>query len=432
MRFFTTIFTFILFISIYQLHAQDVLPYKEARMSVTRLSMLDRMFDYYIKNKTINGVVAVVHRNNQMVYHKAFGYADVENNIPMKTDAIFRIASQTKAITCTGIMILYEEGKLLIDDPIEKYIPSFKSPKVIKEFNFKDTSFTTMPANRSVTLRDLLTHTSGIGYAQIGGDTARALYAKYGVLGGIGITDSKITLVDQINTLGGLPLLHQPGAKFTYGLSIDVLGRVIEVVSGMSLSQFFKERIFDPLGMNDAWFYQPEQNKKRVVPLYSNTEPGSLVKLSDQTDMLGGLYTAYPSFKGTYYSGGAGLSCTATDYANFLQMMVNDGVYKGKRVLSRSSIRLMRSNQIGDLVFEMPGQLKYNKIGFGFIVITEKGSTQTPMSAGTFSGGGAFCSIYWIDPDEKITGQMMLNMLPMSDFDIWEKFRALVYQAVED
>lgn len=401
-------------------------------MDPIRLEKLDKLIQTYVDNNTINGAVAVIHRNNELVYHKAFGYFDVETQKPMPRDAIFRIASQTKAITATAIMQLYEEGKLLLDDPIEKYLPSFASPRVIASFNFTDTSYTTIPAKRSVTIRDLLTHTSGIGYAQIGNDTARALYGKFGVVGGIGVTNPKIRLADQINMLGSIPLMHQPGAKWTYGLNIDVLGRLVEVLSGQDLASFFKTRIFDPLEMNDTYFYQPASNWLRIVPLHSSSASNGIVKLPTETSMLGGLYTAYPSFKGTYFSGGAGLSCTAMDYAQFLQMMLNDGIYKGKRILSRASVKLMRSNQIGDVEFAMPGQQLNNKVGFGFIITTEKASAQSPASVGTFFGGGAFYSIYWIDPIEKITGQLMVNMLPMSDADLLEKFKLVTYQAIQD
>ncbi len=403
-----------------------------SKMNAARLEAITQVLESFVKDKHINGAVAVVHRNNQLVYNKAIGYADVEHHKPMATDAIFRIASQTKAITSTSIMILMEEGKLLLDDPIEKYLPSFAHPKVLKSFSFKDTTFTTAPSNRSITIRDLLTHTSGIGYAQIGSDTARALYAKYGIVGGVGVTDPSVKLQDQMNKLGTLPLMHQPGARFTYGLNIDVLGRLVEVLSGMDLATFFQKKIFEPLGMKDTYFYQPEKNWSRVVPLYSNPMKGVLTKLGTHTDMLGGLYTAYPTYNGTYYSGGAGLSCTAIDYAKFLQMLLNNGVYNGKRILSKTSIRMMTTNQIGELDFVMAGQQPNNKLGLGFILYTKQGSAQSPLSEGSYAGGGAFYSIYWVDPKEKITGQLMVNMMPIENTDIWEKFKVAVYQAIVD
>lgn len=407
-------------------------PTNSGKMNPKRLDVIGNVLEPFIQSNNLNGAVAVIHHNNQLVYNKAFGYVDVNKKILMKTDAIFRIASQTKAITSTSIMILMEEGKLLLDDPIEKYLPSFKFPKVIKTFNFTDSSFTTEPANRSLTIRDLLTHTSGIGYAQIGSDTARALYAKFGIVGGIGVTNPRIKLENQIELLGTLPLMHQPGDRFTYGLNIDVLGRLVEVVSGLDLATFLKLKIFDPLEMKDTYFYQPKENWSRLVPIYSNPQNGKLDKLMDQVDLLGGLYTAYPNFKGSYYSGGAGLSCTAKDYARFLQMLLNNGVYNGKRILSKTSIRLMTTNQIGNLDFVMAGQQPNNKLGLGFILYTEKGSAQSPLSAGSYAGGGAFYSIYWVDPKEKITAQLMVNMLPLLDISLWEKFKVAVYQAIED
>jgi CubicO group peptidase (beta-lactamase class C family) len=402
------------------------------KMSPGRLARIDAWMEQAIAEKQLNGAVAIVHRNNQLVYHKAFGLMDVKTQQAMPKDAIFRIASQTKAITATAIMLLYEEGRLLLDDPIEKYLPSFANPRVITKFSLKDTTFSTEPAKRSVRIRDLLTHTSGIGYAQIGTDTARALYAKYGLVGGIGVVNPRIRLEDQIETLGKVPLLHHPGARWTYGLNIDVLGRLVEVLSGMNLDAFLQKRLFRPLGLKDTHFYQPEANWSRIVPLHSNPSLGEIVKLPLETPMLGGLYTDYPRFQGTYYSGGAGLSSTAWDYAQFLQMLLNDGVLHGKRILARSSVRLMRTNQIGDIDFEMAGQAANQKVGFGFIINTEKAAGQSPVSVGTYYGGGAFYSIYWIDPKEKVTGQLMINMLPMRQIDVLEKFKVAVYQAIAD
>ena len=208
-------------------------------MSAERLARIDNLVKEYIDKKWIAGATVLVARDGKIVYYKGLGYDDIDKKTPMKKDAICRIASQTKAITSVAVMMLYEEGKILLDDPVSKYIPEFKNPKVLDKFNPADTTYTTVPAKREITIRDLLTHTSGIAYAQIGSKESNAIYYKAGVVGGIGV--DKIVLGDKMKILGGLPLMHQPGEKWTYGLNTDLLGYLIEVVSGMSLDQFFKK-----------------------------------------------------------------------------------------------------------------------------------------------------------------------------------------------
>ncbi|HYC28571.1 MAG TPA: serine hydrolase domain-containing protein, partial [Chitinophagaceae bacterium] len=245
---------------------------ESAGFSAERLSRIDKWVNEYIDKGSINGSVAMIIRDGKIVYYKAFGYDDVATKKPMQRDAIFRIASQTKAITSVAVMMLYEEGKFLLDDPISLYIPEFKNPRVLDKFNAADTTYTTVPANREVTIRDLLTHTSGIGYAQIGSPQANAIYYKAGVVGGIGIEG--MNLGDKIKILGKQPLLHQPGEKWTYGLNTDVLGYLVEVISGMSLDQFLRKRIFEPLGMKDTYFFLPKEKQGRLVMLYAEDSTG--------------------------------------------------------------------------------------------------------------------------------------------------------------
>src|SRR5204863_4136549 len=221
--------------------------------SSERLKRIDENINAWIKDGRLNGCVALIIRNGKIIYDKAFGYDDLEKTKPIQTNSIYRIASQTKAVTSTAVMMLYEEGKFLLDDPISKFIPEFANPVVLDSFIVADTTFTTKPAKREITIRDLLTHTSGINYAQIGSKAFNAIYGKYGLTSGIGI--NKLLLGDEIKKLAKLPLTHQPGEKFTYGLNTDILGYLIEIVSGMPLDKFFKARIFDPLGMNDTYFY---------------------------------------------------------------------------------------------------------------------------------------------------------------------------------
>ena len=227
-------------------------------MSSERLKRIDATIQKYVNEKWVNGAVALIIKDGKIVYYKGIGYNDVDQKIPMAKDGIFRIASQTKAITSVAVMMLYEEGKFLLDDPLSKYIPDFKDAKVLDKFNPDDTTYTVVPAKREVTIRDLLTHTSGIGYAQIGSKESNAIYAKNGITAGIGFEGfDKRILGDDMKKLGHQPLMHQPGEKWTYGLNTDVLGYLVEVISGMPLDQFMRTRIFEPLGMKDTWFYLP-------------------------------------------------------------------------------------------------------------------------------------------------------------------------------
>jgi len=402
--------------------AQEVQP-AAAGMSAERLARIDKTIQEYVNNKWLNGAVAIVYRNGKLVYYKAIGYDNLDTRKPMQKDEIFRIASQTKAITSVAVMMLYEEGKLLPDEPVSKYLPEFKKQQVLQTFNEADSSYTTVPAKREVTIRDLLTHTSGIGYAQIGSKTMNAIYAKAGIVGGIGV--GRILLADKMKKLGGLPLFHQPGEKWTYGLNTDLLGYLVEVVSGMPLDKFFQTRIFAPLGMNDTYFYLPREKYSRLATLYSEDSLNNAVKMTEHISINGDFLRDYPNTDGTYFSGGGGLSSTAWDYAQFMQMLLDGGVYKGKRLIAASTVRMMTTNQIGDLALSHG-----NKFGLGFEIITQESSAYTPASPGSFDWGGMFSSSYWIDPKEKIVAQLFVNIFPNHHGELSDKFKALVYQAI--
>lgn len=395
-----------------------------AGMSAERLARIDDLVMEYVDKKYIAGASVLVARDGKIVYYKGLGYDDVDKKTPMKKDAICRIASQTKAITSVAVMMLYEEGKILLDDPVSKYIPEFKNPKVIDKYNAADTTYTTVPAKREVTIHDLLTHTSGIAYAQIGTDQSNAIYYKAGVVGGIGV--NKIVLADKMKILAGLPLMHQPGEQWMYGLNTDMLGYLVEVVSGMSLADFLQKKIFEPLGMKDTYFYLPKDKQNRLATLYTEDSTKHIKKDGETYHLNGTIYVNYPDMEGTYYSGGGGLSSTAYDYSIFMQMLLNGGEYNGKRILSRATIRMMTSNQIGEL------SLGDDKFGLGFGIATDKSAAKNPSSAGTFYWGGMFSSSYWIDPKEKIIAQLFLQQFPNSHGDIHDKFRTLVYQAIND
>ena len=389
--------------------------------SPERLKRIDDAMNDWVKQGWMNGAVGMIIRDGKIVYYKAAGYNDIDAKIPLPKDDIFRIASQTKAITSVAVMMLYEEGKFLLDDPVSKYIPSFTHEQVLDKFNETDSSYTTVPAKRDVTIRDLLTHTSGIDYAQIGSKEAKAIYAKNNITAGLDVHNDKLS--DAMNRLGSLPLLHQPGEKWTYGLNIDLLGDLIEIWSGMTLDEFFHKRIFEPLGMNDSYFNVPKEKENRLVNLYQEDSLGHLIKQSGEAL---GVDVNYPLRTKTYFSGGGGLSSTIYDYAIFLQMLLNGGEYNGKRLLSRNTVRMMTMNQIGDIDFGN------NKFGLGFAIVTEKSSGESPSQAGTFSWGGAFSTSYWVDPKEKMIVQFYRQLWGTTHGDLSEKFKVLAYSALND
>jgi CubicO group peptidase (beta-lactamase class C family) len=394
-------------------------------MNAARLQRIDGLIKGYIDSQWIAGATCLVARNGKIIYHKAFGVSDVDTRRTLQKEDIFRIASQTKAVTSVAAMMLYEEGKFLLDDPLGKYIPAFANAQVIDQFNEKDTTYSVVKAKRAITIRDLLTHTSGIGYAQIGTPRAKAMYAKAGVTAQIGAPMQN--LHDQVMKIAALPLEHHPGEKFTYGLNSDVLGYFVEVMSGQSLADFFKARIFDPLDMTDTWFYLPVNRQERLVTLHTENEAKKVVRMTSTGDIaLDDLDVDYPKANGKLYSGGAGLVSTALDYARFMQMLLNGGTYNGKRLLSKNSVDMMTQNQIGNI-----DRGPFEKFGLGFGVITEYGSGKLGLSAGSFSWGGAFSSTYWIDPKEKIVAQFFLNQFPNTHAEIHDKFKALVYSAIE-
>lgn len=386
-------------------------------VSEERLTRVDKMLEQGIDSGWIAGAVGFIARDGRIVYNKAFGVSDIEKKSLMRKDDIFRIASQTKAITSVAVMMLFEEGKFLLDDPISKYIPEFAHPVVLDQFNGKDTTYTSIPANREITIRDLLTHTSGIDYAGIGSKNMRAIYAKSDIPGGFG--SDKIVLGDKIRALGKLPLVHQPGERFTYGLNVDVLGYLVEVVSGESLDQYFHKHIFEPLGMNDTYFYVPSSKAERLVKVTTEDKDHHLINASEE-------FINYPLIAGTYYSGGAGLSSTIRDYATFLQMLLNNGEYNGKRLLARRTVELMTTNQIGNL------NLGRDKFGLGFQITTAYGQAKLGVTEESFSWGGYFATTYWADPKEKLVCLLFIQQSPFSHGEIQDKFKALVYQALTD
>ncbi len=389
-------------------------------MSSERLQRIDKLLQEYTSKNYVAGAIGFIARDGKIVYQKAIGVNDLDTKTPLAPDAIMRIASQTKALTSLGVMLLFEEGKFLLDEPISKYIPAFKNQKVLETFNEKDSTYTAVPAKREVTIRHLLTHTSGIGYAGIGSKEATAIYAKAKVTSGIGTPQGKIG--DAMNRLGSLPLMHQPGEKFTYSLSTDVLGYFIEVVSGLPLDKFMRTRIFEPLDMTDTYFYLPANKHNRLANLFTEDAQKNTIKAVARN----GQSPDYPKAPdGTYFSGGAGLSSTIGDYAKFLQMMLNQGSYNGKPFISPATVRLMTTNQIGDV------NQGDNKFGLGFGVITAKGAAKLGVSEGSYEWGGYYGTSYWVDPKEGIVALIYTQKVPNSTGGtLSDKFKAMVYQSI--
>jgi CubicO group peptidase (beta-lactamase class C family) len=385
-----------------------------------RLARIDSVLNEYVKKHWVVGAVTLVVKDNQLIQYKGYGYSDEETKKPMAKNSIFRIMSQTKAIVSVGALMLYEEGKFLLDEPIADFIPEFRHLNVIAKYNWADTTYTTIPAKRAITFRDLLTHTSGIGYPDIGNDSMNAIYAKAEIPSGLGYFDKN--LLQEMKALAKLPLAFQPGTHWMYGLNADLLGCLIEVISGMNLEDYLRKKIFEPLGMKDTYFNLPKEKFNRLATVYTEDASGNIIKWSRTFRHID---PDYPMMNKHYFSGGAGLSSTAFDYAIFLQMLLNGGIYNGHRILSPRTVELMTQNQIGDL------WLGTDKFGLGFEITTEKGAAIGARSKGSFSWGGYYGTTYWADPEKKLVCLIMTQQTPNSHGDFAQKFEVAVYQALK-
>jgi CubicO group peptidase (beta-lactamase class C family) len=383
--------------------------------SAERLDRLSQGMQAYVEQKKVAGLVVLILRDGKVVYEKAFGMIDIEQNQPMSKNAIFRIASQTKAVTSTAIMMLQEEGRLLIDDPVSKYIPEFANARVAVQVKGNDSrGYSTIPLIRSITLRDLLTHTSGISY---GVGPAKAEWEAAG-LNTWFLSDKDMTIGQVVKKLATLPFDAQPGEKYIYGYNTDILGYVVECASGMSLANYFADKITGPLAMNDTYFFLPKEKLDRFTSVYGINEKGVLALTEDRRNNF---YLQGPQ---KCYSGGGGLLSTARDYATFLLMLQQGGELNGVRLLSPKSIELMTANHVGDL---------YGSGGFGlgFWITDRLGRNGQLGTVGSFGWGGAYYTIYWVDPVEKMVVVLMTQMGPPApDCDLHIKFRSLVYQAI--
>ena len=384
-----------------------------------RLAKIDGLVNEYINKNWLTGAVSIVIKDNQLVQYKGYGYADVETKKPMKNDAIFRIMSQTKAITSVAAMMLYEQGKFLLDGPISEFIPEFKHPVVLDKYT-NDSTYTTVPAKREITFRDLLTHTSGLDYPDIGTSNGKAIYKKNNIPSGLGYFNAN--LLERMKALAKLPLMNQPGEKWLYGLNSDLLGCLVEVISGMTLEDFFTKKIFQPLGMNDTYFNVPASKASRLATVYTEDAAHRIIKWDHA---FRNIDPDYPLMKMRYFSGGAGLSSTAYDYAIFMQMLLNGGIYNGHRILSKRSVEMMTSNQL------KPELFGDNQMGLGFGITSVRSEARGPRYAGSFAWGGYYGTTYWADPKAKLVCLFMTQQNPNSHGDVEGKFETLVYSSLK-
>ena len=399
----------------------EVLPRgrpEELGLSPQRLERLTETFQSYVADGKLAGSVVLVARRGKIAYFQAFGQRDREAKSPMQENAIFRIASQTKALVSVGIMILQEQGKLLISDPVGKYLPEFRKTTVAVP---KDGGYDVVDAKRPITIRHMLTHTSGIGYGE---GVARDRWQAARIQGWY-FADRDEPIGATVSRMAALPFDAQPGERYVYGYSTDILGALVERVSGETLADFLSSRLFGPLGMQDSHFYLPGSKVDRLAVVYSATESGALERAPDPGTGVGqGAYVKGPKKS---FSGGAGILSTAIDYARFLQMMLSGGELDGKQILSPKTVELMTVDHlVNKQVEEGVG------FGLGFSVLKDLGARGTPGSIGEFGWGGAYHSTYWVDPQKQLVVVYFTQLLPAKNIDDHGKLRTLIYQAIMD
>ncbi len=390
-----------------------------ATFSTERLARIDKVFQQYVDENRIGGAVGLVLQDGKPIYERAAGWADKEAGTRMAPNTIFRIASQTKAITSVAILSLMEEGKLNITDPVSRFIPSFASSRVAVGNGAR---VDIVPVKRPITIRDLLTHTAGISYG-----TEPTIASQYqakglGPAAGFGwfTADKDEPICDTMERLGTLPFVAQPGEAWVYGYNTDILGCIVEKASGTPLDVFIKTRLTGPLGMKDTQFFLPPDQRSRLAAVYSHGSDGKIVRAPDGPRGQG----AYVDGPRKSFAGGAGLLSTAQDYAHFLEMIRRGGAIDGVRILSPRTVALMTTNQVGAL--HSPSGMGY---GYGFET-TDRYGANGMDSAGAFGWAGAYSSTYRVDPESHLVVVFMVQILPNTT-DLGRKFPTLVYQAME-
>jgi len=391
-------------------------------LSLDRLERIGTAVQHDIDDQRIAGGVTMVVRRGHVAWFKAQGMMDREAGKPMHTDTMFRICSMTKPITSLAVMMLYEEGHFLLSDPVSKYLPEFKNPRVLVKPAAGEPY--SIPATRGITIRDLLRHTSGLTYqwnAELG-----PLYKSANVASGLLPYDGSIE--DSVKRLAAIPLLFNPGERWEYSLGVDVLGRLVEVVSGKPLDEFFRARIFEPLGMKDTYFYPPDHKLERLATAYTYDAEKGLKRFPDSPIAEGFfIYSADYPYRAPkkLFSGGAGLVSTAADYARFCQVMLDGGKVGNMRLVSRKSIELMSQDQLGKISVDQG-------FGLGFGVEGVKGPLSELGSPGEYNWGGFFYTAFSIDPKEQMIVIFMGQLHPTGDLTLDHQVHALAYQAIND
>jgi CubicO group peptidase (beta-lactamase class C family) len=405
-----------LLITVFSLHAQSLSPVspEQVGLSRERLNRIRTAMQRDIAEGEMAGAIGLIARHGKIAYFETYGMADREANRPMAKDSIFRMYSMTKAVVAVSVMTLYEEGRFSLHDPISKFLPEFKNMKVAVEQTSR-----TVPAEHDITILDLMRHTSGLNYAGPRDENGQFLYKKAGIGG-----DMQFALSEFIRRLASVPLVHQPGTVWDYSYSIDVLVRLVEVLSGQSIDQYFAQHIFKPLHMADTGYYVPEEKWSRLAALYV-PDPGGTAKRSTGTSQ-----ESYKK-KPVLMMGGSGLVSTASDYARFVQMLLNGGELDGIRILSPKTVDLMSSNLLGNLpaINNVNGRVGY---GFGLTFAVNLGidKTGTIGSKGEYNWGGAAGTAFWVDPLEDMIGVFMVQVMPQRT--VKDQFKQLVYQAIVD
>ncbi len=395
-------------------------------VSSEALTKVDAHIKKYMDKNKLPGGSFMVAKEGKIIYNQSFGFRNSKKEQAYGEGDIWRLASMTKAVTAVSIMQLYEQGKIGLDDPVHKYIPAFKSQVVLDKFDKADSSYTTVPIEKDVTIRNLLTHTSGIVYGSFNPGKLMAVYEKFDM--NVGFSHETWTTEEWINRLAKVPLAHQPGARFSYGLNMDVLGRIIEVVSGTTLDKYFKANIFDPLGMKDTYFYLPENKFDRLVGVYANL--GDRWMTVEEMGRTQG--TDYPK-KGprNVFAGGAGLSSTMMDYAIFINTLVSGG----GDILGKEALTEMSRDQMPDVMTDYKPDY-YQRVGsafgLGFTVYLDSPTKRSPKSPGTYEWGGYFNTKFFIDPEEQMIFVGMTQIAGFDDNAFWEDMYKLIYAALED
>ena len=389
-------------------------------MSSERLERLDRVMQGYIDRNEVAGVVTLVARRGKVVHFSALGERDAESGAPMTHDAIFRIASMTKPIASTALMMLYEEGRFQLRDPIAKWLPEFADMQVAlpPPTHERTGRFKTVPAAGPITVQQILTHTAGLANSYRG-----IMQPEYQEMAAR--TKPGDTVGDMLKRLATLPLNFHPGEAWEYGRATDVVGRLVEVMSGQTLDLFLKERIFEPLDMTDTHFYVPESKLDRFTALYRPDANGKIELAEAPT--ADSRFFAEPH---VYFSGAGGLASTARDYFRFHQMMLNGGELEGVRILSRKTVELMTTNHTGDKGIWLAGP-GYG-FGQGYAIVTDLGPSGTPRSEGSYYWGGAYGTIFWVDPEEELIGILMEQIRPYTHLNIRPDLATMTYQAIVD